>query len=581
MKNGQEIIYASYARKSSEAEDKQALSIESQDDELKKLAKSNDISLCDEFIFEESHSAKKAFARPVFERLLQKIESRSAQGILVWHPNRLSRNAVDAARLIQLMDEEKLVEIRTPSQTFRNTPQDKFFFQLMTSQAKMDNDQKGIDVKRGLRKKNQMGFPGGVAKPGYINDYGIKGQRKIKVDPDRFELVRQIFELFLSGKYSVRKLVKYADGVLGLRSIQRSKEGGKPLALSRLYTILKDPFCAGFFFGKDENGDSVRYEVHESVPRMITEEQYWEIQTMLGRKGAPRPSVYTDAFPYKGKTHCGTCGGGVTAEHKYQVICSECRYKFSYRHMDACPRCETKTSDMTNPVFLHYIYYHCTKKKDPNCPEGSMREERIDNSMAEYVENNFAVSKALSEWCIRHLDELSENDKQNEYERKAAWQREKAEKQKEYDELVRMKMKGLIDDDAEFLKLKACLKADIQRVDQVLNDAAGTNTASLEEVKKAFSLIVGVAEAFRNGSFDEKQEALSALGSNLTLKDKKLTITGKELFSVIANGLVEAKGVNNAFEPKKCGAGLDESEVFASVRPTLLRGWDSNPQLTP
>ncbi|MEI6863878.1 MAG: recombinase family protein [Candidatus Adlerbacteria bacterium] len=575
------ITYASYARKSSEAEDKQALSIESQADALKRLAKNKEVDLKEENILEESHSAKQAFARPVFERLLKEIESRKVQGILAWHPNRLSRNAIDAARLIQLMDEEKLIEILTPSQTFKNTPQDKFFFQMMTSQAKMENDTKGIEVRRGLRKKNQMGFPGGVAKPGYENDYGLKGQRKIIVDLERFELVKQMFKLFLSGKYSVRKLTKYAEEVMGLRSIQRTKEGGKPLALSRVYAILQDPFYAGFFYGKDEDRETVRYEVNEALPRMITEEEYWEIQAMLGRKGVPRPTINKRIFPYTGRTKCGTCGGSVTAEHKHQLICSECKYKFAYQNKTVCPTCETKISDMDNAVYLHYIYYHCTKKRSADCPEGSVQEFKIDDSMAEYAENNFTISKSLSDWCIQHLDELAKNDKQNEYERKGTWERELAQKEKESEELVRMRIKGLITDDAEFFKHKATLEADKKRIKQVLTDMGGTDMTTLEKAKEAFSLVVGVAEVFRKGTFDEKQEALSALGSNLTLKDKKLNVINKEIFSVITKGLLEAKAVNKAFEPKNCEADKDETEVFTSVRPTMLRDQDSNLEPTP
>jgi DNA invertase Pin-like site-specific DNA recombinase len=241
------INYKAYPRKSSEADDKQVLSIDSQISELKKLAIDKGITIKDEDVMQESHSAKNAFARPVFEQLVREIEQNKVQGVVAWHPNRLSRNAIDSGRLIQLMDEGKLIEIVTPSQTFRNTPQDKFFFTLMTSQAKMENDSKGIDVKRGLRKKNEMGYPAGIAKTGYKNDYGIKGQRRVIVDSERFELVKQLFLMYLTGKYSVRSLFKHAKEVMGLKTIQRRKEGGTPIHLSRFYELLKEPFYAGFF----------------------------------------------------------------------------------------------------------------------------------------------------------------------------------------------------------------------------------------------------------------------------------------------------------------------------------------------
>ena len=262
----------------------------------------------------------------------------------------------------------------------------------------------------------------------------------------------------------------------------------------------------------------------------------------------------------------------MTAEHKDQVICSECKYKSAYKNRDVCPKCETKLSDMESPTYLHYIYYHCTKRKVSTCPEGSVQEYQVDNSMAEHIENNFAISKTLSDWCVKHIDELDEDDKQNEFETKAVWLREKTEKQKEYDQLVQMRMKGLIDDDNEFMRLKAGLKASIERIDKTLTGIGGGDQASLEEAKKAFDLAIGIATVFRTGTFDEKQEALSALGSNLTLKDKKLNVTNKELFSIMTKGLLEAKAFNRMFEPTICKADNDETEVFASVRSTLLPG---------
>ena len=572
MKNETKINYRLYARKSSVAEDKQVLSIASQIDELKKIIADRKIVLRDEDIMREEHSAKTAYTRPVFEQLIKDIDQGKVQAIIGWHPNRFARNAVDAARLIEQMDLNKLVEIVTPSQTYRNTPQDKFFFTMLCSQAKMENDSKGIDVKRGLRRKNQMGHPGGVAKPGYKNDYGKKGERRVLVDPERFGLVKQLLEMFLTGKHSVRALLKYSNEVMGFKTIQRTKEGGAPLQLSQLYRMLKDPYYAGFFYGKDENDQMVRYEVNQEISRMITEEQYWQIQSLLGRKGIPCPSTNRYTFPYTGKTRCGTCGCSVVAENKHQLICPTCRHKFAYKNREDCPSCHNKISEMNGATYLHYMYYHCSKKRDVNCPERSVHQSTIDTSIAEFIEENLSISQPLSDWCIERLDEMSKNDKQNEYERKAAWVKQKEDKECEYDQLVQMRMKGLIDDDTEFLRLKATLKADIQRIDVVLADMGGANLSSIEKARDVFVMMVGLSKAFRGGSFEDKQEALSVLGSNLTLKDKKLNISTGELFSTIAKGLLEAKQINPRFEPEKYGPVKDETEAFASVRPTLLRG---------
>ncbi len=191
------ILYTQYCRKSSEAEDRQILSNESQIEENARTAALHGIDMAKVETLTESRSAKSSFGRPLFEQLIKNIESDKTQGIIAWHANRLSRNAIDAARLVELFDKGKLREIITQQQIFKNTPQDKFMLTLFCSQAKMENDNKSIDVQRGLRKKFAMGVPTWMAPAGYKNDYGKKGETKWLVDPDRYELVKQILNLFL------------------------------------------------------------------------------------------------------------------------------------------------------------------------------------------------------------------------------------------------------------------------------------------------------------------------------------------------------------------------------------------------
>jgi DNA invertase Pin-like site-specific DNA recombinase len=169
------------------------LSIDSQIDEGKKLADGLGIKIAPDHLLTESKSAKVAYKRPLFEVMLKMIESGEINAIIAWHPDRLSRNSIDAARLIEQMDKGKLIEIVTPGQTFKNTPFDKFMFMLQCSQAKMENDKKGVDVKRGLHKKASLGMYPAPAPIGYKNDkYAEKGNKVPLKDEEGFP-VRLIF----------------------------------------------------------------------------------------------------------------------------------------------------------------------------------------------------------------------------------------------------------------------------------------------------------------------------------------------------------------------------------------------------
>lgn len=363
---------------------------------------------------------------------------------------------------------------------------------------------------------------------------------------------------------------KYANETLGLTTVQRKKEGGKPLQLSHIYRLLIDPFYAGFFYANDENEDKVRYEVNESIPRVITESQYWQAQAMLGRKGKSRPSKNKYSFVYSGKIVCGSCGGSVTAEKKNQLICSKCHQKFSYPGKINCPYCHTPIDKMEKQTYLHYIYYHCIKKKNPDCPERSIQESDIDKIAGNYYEQNLQISPDLRDWCLSNIKELDCGEQKNKYEQRLSWEREKVQKEHEYDELFKMKMKNLIDED-EFLKHKAELKTEIENINKILIGLGGSLNDKMDQIKKDFDLAVGIGEIFKNGTYEEKIETLSNLGSNLTLKGKNLDILSKEVIVKIINGLAAMKAQNKGFEPAKTALNKAKAPAFAGVSASGLR----------
>jgi DNA invertase Pin-like site-specific DNA recombinase len=107
------IQYCLYARKSTESDELQALSIDSQIKEMLEMAKAENMEIKE--IRRESHSAKDSGQRPVFNQLLVDIRAGMFNGILCWAPDRLSRNAGDLGAVVDLMDQGRLIEIRTHS----------------------------------------------------------------------------------------------------------------------------------------------------------------------------------------------------------------------------------------------------------------------------------------------------------------------------------------------------------------------------------------------------------------------------------------------------------------------------------
>ncbi|MEX0910111.1 MAG: recombinase family protein, partial [Candidatus Paceibacterota bacterium] len=103
--------YFLYARKSTEDDDKQVMSIEAQLFELREFARKENLEILAEF--QESKSAKTP-GREQFAIMMTRIEEGEAEGILSWHPDRLARNSIDGGRVIYAVDTSKISSLRFP-----------------------------------------------------------------------------------------------------------------------------------------------------------------------------------------------------------------------------------------------------------------------------------------------------------------------------------------------------------------------------------------------------------------------------------------------------------------------------------
>ena len=205
------LKYCLYARKSTEEDEKQALSIDSQIKEMTQIAERDRLNIVD--IKKESHSAKASNQRPVFNEIVIELKKGKFEGILTWNTDRLSRNAGDLGTVIDLVDNGYLKEIRTYNQNFKNTPNDKFLLAILGGQAKLENDNKSINVKRGLKAKVGMGLWIGQAPVGYLNEKNVDKKGYLNVDPYRGLIITGMFKKIAYDDYSGRNILAWLKNI--------------------------------------------------------------------------------------------------------------------------------------------------------------------------------------------------------------------------------------------------------------------------------------------------------------------------------------------------------------------------------
>lgn len=202
----EKLRYAVYTRKSTEEEERQVLSLASQKDKI--TERFGDLNIVAEF--SESKSAFEPDKRPKFKELLELVDAGKVDGIIAWHPDRLSRNEVDASSITWRIRKGTIKDLKFASFSFDNSAEGVMMLQMTMSQSQYFSAKLSKDVRRGNERKRQTGQLTGRAPEGYLNHRTAtsgRGEASVIADPQRFPLIRKAFDLFLTGEYSVPSIL--------------------------------------------------------------------------------------------------------------------------------------------------------------------------------------------------------------------------------------------------------------------------------------------------------------------------------------------------------------------------------------
>ena len=534
--DNQKIKYFLYARKSSESEDRQVQSIDDQINRLKDLA--NSLGLEIKHIYTESKTAKKPNNRPIFSEMLARIEKGDASGILTWQINRLSRNPIDSGTISWMLQQDILKCIQTIDRKY--LPDDNVL--LFNVESGMAN-QFIID----LRKNSRRGMEGHAdrgwypSRPplGYLNN---KLEHTIIDDPERFNPVRRMWDMMLTGNYTPPQIWKIANDDWGFRTVKHKRSGGDKMTKSVIYKLFTNIFYTGMF-----NWSGKLYKGNHAV--MITLEEYDRVQVILGRKGRPRSKEHI--FAFTGVMQC-ECGGMITASEKTKIT--------------------KKTGEIKT-----YVYYHCTKKKKgKDCLfQKPLTIDELENQIEMDIEEKTIISE-FQQWALEILNKQNDKEITDRTKIYEMQHQSVVETQKELDSLTRMRYKELIDD-TTFIKERDNLTTSIMKLKEKLRETENRAERWLELTEKTFHFATYARKAFVNGSLDQKREILTALGWNFSIKGKKLSISTHEWFVPIENNYPELEKEYKRLELDKTLTITELNEAKASLRLRWQPYGESNP----
>ncbi len=484
-----------YARKSTDVEDKQVLSIEAQLAELRLFAKQENLDIIQEFV--EKQSAKIP-GRPIFNSMMHRIERGEAAGIVTWNPDRLARNSVDGGRIIYLLDRGQMTALKSPQFWFENTPQGKFMLNIAFGQSKYYVDALSENTKRGMRQKVRRGEYPGLAPIGYLNDVRTK---KIMVDRKRSIIIRKAFELYSENNS------RFEDVSAFLAEHGISSALGNPLKKDRVSYILSNPFYVGFFrYGK---------ELYEGKhPPIITKQLFDRVQEVLKGRSRVHHTVTKEPRALCGLLSCGMCGMMITGEYHLK------RERNGNVH--------------------RYTYYRCTKKsKTMTCNETYVREENLDQQITTLL-NNMALPP---EWAQDLRGRLEVDRKE------AAISTKTMQEETDlaiYDLRTRIErlLDGYLAQDIEreaYLQKKADLLSQKKSLEEKRARLEHTANAWLEPMEKWLNRAENLKKIVLDSDlFRKKMLAKEIFGSNLLLTQKNVVVVYPEnVVDVVVENVVD------------------------------------------
>lgn len=472
--------YILYARKSSESEDRQALSIQSQIDEMKRIAEKENLEIVR--IFQESKSAKKP-GREKFNEMIEFIQKGKANAILCWKLDRLARNPVDDGLIKWLQQNETIKQIKTYDREY-NAEDNILLASIEFSMANQYIRDLSVNVKRGNRAKLEKGEWPSLAPFGYLNE---KINKTIIIDPDREKFVRKMFQLYALGTKSLKTIqnILFKEG---LRS-----PGGCKVGKSTIHRVLQNPFYYGLMLrdGKYYHGK------HETI---ITKQLFDQAQdVLLGKIHSKKQKRF---FAYRGFMVCSICGCALTADKK-----------------------------------KGHVYYYCTNGKG-NCEQRKkyLRSEKVDNLIAnalgklkfdrEFIEISYLAAKEkLAMGKDNAIDIIEGIEKQLKMN---------AERQSR---LLDRHLDNLVSEDAYKAKLKELEKDKIDLESELKKiQKSGRGDFTFEPAKSIFLSANKARIDFQKAKDDGKRHLLEILLSNLSIESGNLaSISFKMPYQLLAN----------------------------------------------
>jgi site-specific DNA recombinase len=182
--------------------------------------------------------------RPALQNLLKDIAARRVDVVVVYKIDRLTRSLMDFTRIVEVFDRHQVSFVSVTQQFNTSTSMGRLTLNVLLSFAQFEREVTAERIRDKIAASKKKGmWMGGPVPIGYRAT-----DKRLVVEPEEAEVVRQLFRLYLEIG-SVRRLKEKVDELRLVTSKRwlRNDEatGGKSFSRGHLYWLLSNPIYVG------------------------------------------------------------------------------------------------------------------------------------------------------------------------------------------------------------------------------------------------------------------------------------------------------------------------------------------------
>ena len=360
-------------------------------------------------------------------------------------------------------------------------------------QSKYYVDNLSENIKRGHRAKLRKGIWPSFAPLGYVNNHKT---RDIDVDTEKAPLVRKGFELYATGKYTLKQIAK------ALKDLELRSYKGNVLAVSCVQRILKSTFYYGIF---KFNGETYQGS-HEPL---ISKKLFDKCQEVMKDRGHIKTRKAENTFPFRGLLTCGECSCMITAETQ-----------------------------------KGHNYYRCTKKREM-CSQKYVREELLTEQVKSFLQK-VSLTSQDTEKVLRELDKDEQKAREDGKVFVENLKSELAEAEIKLDKLLSAYLDEVITSEEYAAQKQKMLDYRIELKEKI-HETEDKGVSWLEPARTWVKSLNQADKLLSSGDKLEMTTFLKQIGSNHILIDKSFSFSPKKLFQILCERRVPRRELEPSF----------------------------------